>query len=93
MEESVLKVGKWRDDLIWCPSQCYLPIDYNGTAYMLYLRWRWSNPWAATLLKNYDTEEEEWIRLEIPYFTDEQLSECKTAAFHSAIDKLINFNV
>lgn len=43
-------VGKWSDDLIWCPSQCELEVEHEGTKYLLYLRWRWNDPWAGSIV-------------------------------------------
>jgi len=43
--------GEWHDDLIWCPSQCYLPIRVKGEDYTIYLRWRHSDPWTCDILK------------------------------------------
>jgi len=40
------------DELIWCPSQCYYHIQGNGKDYILYLRWRWEDPWQAEVVKN-----------------------------------------
>jgi len=39
--------GNWRDDLLWCPSQCYLPVKIRDKEYTLYLRWRHEDPWAG----------------------------------------------
>jgi len=44
---------KWDDDLIWCPSQCYAQVaSQDGTPYVLYLRWRHSDPWEASIVRN-----------------------------------------
>ena len=40
----------WDEDLIWCPSQCYLSISFKGKTYIIYLRWRWSDPWSCELI-------------------------------------------
>lgn len=46
------KINVWLEDLIWCPSQCYYyftsPKDNKN--YCLYLRWRWSDPWAFEII-------------------------------------------
>jgi len=47
-----LPLGHWFDDLIWCPSQCYYHIQHDGKDYILYLRWRWEDPWQAQVVKN-----------------------------------------
>ena len=45
-------ITEWKEDLIWCPSQIESNIFiYKGHSYAIYLRWRWSNPWTATLVK------------------------------------------
>jgi hypothetical protein len=43
---------KWFDDLIWCPSQCYGQLHWQGIDYILYLRWRWHDPWQGHIVKN-----------------------------------------
>ena len=47
-----LPLEQWFDELIWCPSQCYYHIQHNGKDYILYLRWRWEDPWQAHVVKN-----------------------------------------
>lgn len=47
-----LPIGEWFYELIWCPSQCYYRIQHNGKDYILYLRWRWENPWHGYVIKN-----------------------------------------
>jgi hypothetical protein len=47
-----LPLEQWFDHLIWCPSQCYYHIQYKGKDYILYLRWRWEDPWQAHVIKN-----------------------------------------
>ena len=44
-------VSDWKDDLCWCPSQCYLELTHNNQNYVVYLRWRHSDPWTATLIE------------------------------------------
>jgi hypothetical protein len=51
-ETEPLPIGEWFDELIWTPSQCYYRLQHNGVDYILYLRWRWTNPWQAYLVKN-----------------------------------------
>ena len=46
---------RWLDDLIWCPSQCFTRRVVNGVSYILYLRWRHSDPWSARIIKNAET--------------------------------------
>ena len=88
MSNKVKVVGEWNDSLIWCPSQCELPlVTASGKNYTLYLRWRWDDPWSASLIPMSD-EREDWIRLNIPYFTDEQLEDCKREALRVAVEVL-----
>ena len=51
-ETEPLPVGEWYDELIWSPSQCYYHLQHNGMDYILYLRWRWTDPWQAYVVKN-----------------------------------------
>jgi hypothetical protein len=51
-ETEPLPVGEWFDELSWSPSQCYCRIQHDGIDYMLYLRWRWTDPWQAYIVKN-----------------------------------------
>jgi hypothetical protein len=51
-ESEPLPLGQWFDDLTWSPSQCYYHLQHNGADYILYLRWRWTNPWQAHVVKN-----------------------------------------
>ena len=41
----------FNEDLIWCPSQIYYFFEDSGQKYVLYLRWRWSDPWTAEVVK------------------------------------------
>lgn len=47
-----LPLGEWFDELVWCPSQCYYRVQHNGLNYILYLRWRWNDPWQAYVVKD-----------------------------------------
>ena len=51
-ETKNLPLEQWFDELIGCPSQCYHHIQRNGIDYILYLRWRWEDPWQAEVVKN-----------------------------------------
>jgi len=68
-------LGEWEDDLIWCPSQCYLPIEYNNIKYFIYLRWRHDDPWECNILdekQNFITrnKDELWFDLFVEYSTE-----------------------
>lgn len=44
--------NRWYDDLCWCPSQCSYYFDgIDGKHYEIYLRWRWCDPWSASLFE------------------------------------------
>jgi hypothetical protein len=51
-ETEPLSMGAWLDDLIWSPSQCYYFLQYRGVNYILYLHWRWRDPWQAYVIRN-----------------------------------------
>ena len=80
-------ISHWKDDLIWCPSQCYFDFEYNNTHWQIYLRWRWSDPWTATLRENPEEKVngDTWHSLDIPYFIDNELEQCKVAAIHASM--------
>ena len=54
--DNPLPVGKWECSMMRCPSQCYYRTQRNGVDYVLYLRWRWDDPWRAHIVKNADSE-------------------------------------
>lgn len=47
-----MQLNVWKEDLTWCPSQCYYHFIKPGTSehYCIYLRWRWCDPWTAQLI-------------------------------------------
>jgi hypothetical protein len=51
-ERELLSVGEWLDDLTWSPSQCYYFLQHQGVDYILYLHWRWKDPWQAYVIRN-----------------------------------------
>lgn len=71
----MIKFRTWYDELIWCPSQCFYYFKYNNSYYCIYLRWRWSDPWTADLLKFRDDTLEldtaEWKSIEIKNWKQE----------------------
>ena len=84
-EEELLIIGNWKDDLIMCPSQCELPIEYRERKFTLYLRWRWDDPWTGAIIENEGTSSEVWYGdLDIGFYTHEQLEECKKEATKKA---------
>jgi hypothetical protein len=54
-ETEPLPLGKWLDELTGLLSQCYCHIQHQGVDYILYLRWRWIDPWQAYVIKNADS--------------------------------------
>ena len=85
-----MELDEWYCSLIWCPSQCYLHVlDQPGTHSILYLRWRWEDPWQAHIVRNAHDErsmhddEAEWsgdvFEERGLYFTDEELEEARQA--------------
>lgn len=51
-------VSKWEEhaffeEMIWCPSQIYYYFTdlADGQMYVVYCRWRWSDPWTIELVK------------------------------------------
>jgi hypothetical protein len=75
----------WSDDLIWCPSQCTKKISYKNRHFIIYLRWRHSDPWTADLIEcktdgRYNYDNAKWIQLPVKYWTDEQLPQIKEDA-------------
>jgi hypothetical protein len=54
-ETELLPPGEWFDELVWCPSQCYCRVQHHGVDYILYLRWRWRDPWQAHVVRNADS--------------------------------------
>lgn len=87
-EFKILK--EWSDDLIMCPSQCYLWFNYLGGIHCIYLRWRHGDPWGATLVtpcvkvSEDICNEKPWIPLQIDYFTHDELQMCKDDAIELA---------
>jgi hypothetical protein len=50
-------LSKWQDDLIGCPSQCYLTVEHEGKKAVLYLRWRWQDPWQGHVIEDAPPDE------------------------------------
>lgn len=85
-----LDLERWYCSLLWCPSQCYMHVqDQHGTHFILYLRWRWNDPWQAHIIRNAYNEqsmrdgEAEWsgnvFEGQGLYFVDEELEDAKQA--------------
>jgi hypothetical protein len=77
----------WVDDLMRCPSQCYKYIEYKGRHFVIYLRWRYDDPWEATIIESrpdgkfemFDIFDEgyEWNELPVDDFTHDELAKLK----------------
>jgi len=86
-DEKPLPLNKWHDWMIWCPSQCYFHTQRDGIDYVLYLRWRWEDPWEGQIVKHATSERDmvedqaEWsprlFEQNDLWFTDEQVEEAK----------------
>jgi len=90
-------IEDWKDDLIWCPSQCYKKIKYKGRYFVIYLRWRHSDPWTAEIIEckddNFDLfKEAKWHILDVKYWKDSQLDKLKLNA-ESIVDKWLAKNI
>ena len=74
----------WQDDLIWCPSQCYLYFNFGNKSYCVYLRWRHDDPWTADLVQTFGIGNTKnfgstafWQELDIDFWKDSELEQCK----------------
>lgn len=82
--------GEWKCHLISCPSQCQLEFKWDNRFFVIYLRWRWDDPWQACLIECenevFDIEKTKfnWIPLDIPFFKENQLKEVKLSAIEEA---------
>lgn len=88
-------IKEWDDDLIWCPSQCYLRIEHGGLNYIIYLRWRHEDPWTASVIDSDDGFNfNNFNKLDIPFYKDSELDELKleveVAVNKFFINRLIN---
>jgi len=53
-----LRLDEWHCDLIRCPSQCYYwTKDASGVDCVLYMRWRWDDPWSGYVIRNANSVE------------------------------------
>ena len=97
-----LKLGtkvRWEDDLIWCPSQCYAPVAYGGVHYVLYLRWRWDDPWQGHIItharisndvgKKHTEWSEDLLEQRGLFFRDEELDQAKAALLKVFLEQVI----
>jgi hypothetical protein len=79
MKDKIEIYEKWDDHLCWCPSQCYLKLQYLGINYQIYLRWRWTDPWSAELQSDSTS-----IKLNIPFYKDSELDLVKDSALRES---------
>ena len=88
----MIEPRKWDDDLIWCPSQCYYYFESGiGNKYCIYLRWRWSDPWTASLVKFLDNDwnwnKTKWTDIDLDKeYCDIELDELKVAVMKKIIE-------
>jgi len=59
-EERRIENG-WDIDLIWCPSQIYKTFMINQKEYIIYLRWRFDDPWEMYI--NHTIENKNYIEI------------------------------
>ena len=94
-----IKIKKWIDELIWCPSQCYGLFKINEDIFTLYLRWRHCDPWQGhlvygDLLEN-STGKSTWSgNLFIKYnkyFKDEDIIKAKKCLINLANKEINNY--
>ena len=50
------------EDLIWCPSQIeyYFTDQETGKMYVVYMRWRWDDPWTIELIETNKSDPKGW---------------------------------
>lgn len=95
MKTKIEIVSDWQDYLIWCPSQCYLRLIFEGRYFVLYLRWRGGDPWSGTLIEcdsdfYMHNEKYEWYRIELSYWKDSELDKCKDEALKICKELIYN---
>lgn len=91
------KIYEWDDDMIWCPSQCYLNVQIKNRYYTVYLRWRWNDPWSAAI---YETDNKFQSRhnlkdrtpLFVNFYKDDQVEDLKKEAFKLFLKKKFTIN-
>ena len=80
--------SNWLDELIWCPSQCFLNFRIKDNHYILYLRWRWDDPWRAEVIVTDETYKlnNDYISLPVKWYTqDDNLAAIKFHYIKQAI--------
>lgn len=87
-------ISFWVNDLIMCPSQCYCPFEYEGSNFCIYLRWRWEDPWSASIVPcnsdgsfNYNVD---WIPLEINFYKHDDYKRLQKECEKIIIEKYKN---
>lgn len=90
---------QWKDDLIMCPSQCFLYFSFDDKIYELYLRWRHRDPWTATLSGPYtqigntyiEDADSVNVQLDVPDYSHDQLDKIKKVSYQLAIKYLSSY--
>ena len=95
LKKKHLKDIEWKETLDWCPSQMYLKFKWNGRYWIIYLRWRHSDPWSATLVESDQTydmhlKQYDWVELDIPFYKDSEMKKLKEKAKERAISYINN---
>jgi hypothetical protein len=77
-------IGNWREDLIKCPSQCYFEFKHEDRPYVIYLRWRWDDPWTMDIVENTELrmcdDLNRWTSIPVEFYTHDQLDFLKNEA-------------
>lgn len=87
-----MKLRRWIDELLGCPSQCYYYFESNsGNRYCVYLRWRFSDPWTADLVMfsddSWDWGKTSWIPITLEKeYSEDELKNLKRAAMKKVMD-------
>ena len=76
-------INDWSDELIMCPSQCFLSIENNQEQFTIYLRWRHCDPWTCQLVPSHNGKlnyDKDWIDVNINDFSHDELEDAKKTA-------------
>ena len=84
-DKTTAKLNTWIDDTKYpVPAQCYYYFKNSKSYYCIYLRWRHSDPWSASLIKfkdeTLDWDECDWCDLKVKEYKFEELNKLKRSA-------------
>ena len=72
-----MKVLSEKREIIWCPSQIYIIVEWGSQPYQIYARWRHEDPWdimLSTSIGNpYDGHQ--WYLENKIFFRDDDIDE------------------